>query len=712
MSQRLFPGDRRVWVWSLVAIVPMLGLIGYSLLAPRSFYTSTDSVGARSIVANLAPGHTLCVPNVPLAAGTGAVQFETGAARGSAGMSVTAAVHGRVLARGAINLSATQPFGRATVPLSPVLPARPGLRIGTVCIHVTGSGSIALAGFAGVPSGEQAPTLDGEPTASSVAMWLLPPNGQKRSLVGSWSSIMRRLTLFRPAFAGRVFYWLLFLAGIPLLSYFGLRLLAIARQPGRRLALGLALVTFAGAAMWAVTTAAFDAPDDSEHFEYTESLAERGQAPAQAADPRHPLNAYAADETLALGAVHHFEVIEVGDARPPWFGNAQDAWRALVAAQHPARDDGGGTSTATAVHSPLYYSLLIPGYALGRSGGIFSELFWMRITSALLAAVVVVAAFLTVRELVPSRPELAVATALIIAFQPMFTFIAGAVNNDNGVNAMAALAVFLTVRALKRGLTWRSGLVLGVVLGVLPLMKGTGLALFPPIALALVALVLWKRSRPVVEGVAAAAGGFLAVTVAWATVAGSFHRSVFGVPAGTGLGGGHLTSKLTYLWEVFLPRLPFMADHFASGFWPAKFIYVQRGFAGFGWYAIFFPNWVYDVIILVMALAGAAALDMAIRRRELIKRHWREAAFLVLVILAVIAGVETAYYSPTPRLIPLTPEQGRYAFTAIVPLAALALAGSLRLSRRSGAVVLSVMVACMVCFAAASRLLYLVHTFM
>ena len=28
-------------------------------------------------------------------------------------------------------------------------------------------------------------------------------------------------------------------------------------------------------------------------------------------------------------------------------------------------------------------------------------------------------------------------------------------------------------------------------------------------------------------------------------------------------------------------------NHFASGFWPFKFIYVQRGFGAFGWYAIF-----------------------------------------------------------------------------------------------------------------------------
>ena len=39
-------------------------------------------------------------------------------------------------------------------------------------------------------------------------------------------------------------------------------------------------------------------------------------------------------------------------------------------------------------------------------------------------------------------------------------------------------------------------------------------------------------------------------------------------------------------------KLPFMRD-FTVVHWPFFNIYVERGFAGFGWYAIFFPNWVY-----------------------------------------------------------------------------------------------------------------------
>ena len=52
-------------------------------------------------------------------------------------------------------------------------------------------------------------------------------------------------------------------------------------------------------------------------------------------------------------------------------------------------------------------------------------------------------AFLLVRELAPGRPWLAVVAALLVAYEPMYGFISGAVNNDVGVNAGAAALLYL-----------------------------------------------------------------------------------------------------------------------------------------------------------------------------------------------------------------------------------------------------------------------------
>ena len=72
----------------------------------------------------------------------------------------------------------------------------------------------------------------------------------------------------------------------------------------------------------------------------------------------------------------------------------------------------------------------------------------MRLVSALLGALVAACAFGIVRELLPRQRFAAVAAGLLVAFHPMFSFMAGAINNDNGINAAGcALAVSADPRA-------------------------------------------------------------------------------------------------------------------------------------------------------------------------------------------------------------------------------------------------------------------------
>jgi 4-amino-4-deoxy-L-arabinose transferase-like glycosyltransferase len=76
----------------------------------------------------------------------------------------------------------------------------------------------------------------------------------------------------------------------------------------------------------------------------------------------------------------------------------------------------------------------------------FSQLTAARLVSALLAALAAALALLTVREIASRHESLAVAAGLLVAFQPEFGFMGGVVNNDSGVNAAAALLLFLLVR--------------------------------------------------------------------------------------------------------------------------------------------------------------------------------------------------------------------------------------------------------------------------
>jgi hypothetical protein len=59
----------------------------------------------------------------------------------------------------------------------------------------------------------------------------------------------------------------------------------------------------------------------------------------------------------------------------------------------------------------------------------------------------------------------------------------------------------------------------------------------------------------------------------------------------------------------------------------------------------------------------------------------------------------------------LTPEQGRYVFTAMLPLVALALCGCYGVSRRVAVPIATVLVTAMVALSIGARLLYLTNTF-
>src|SRR5689334_8171829 len=71
----LFPGDRTVWRVG-AAVLALMGVITLiALLVPRSYLTGSNSVAGRDAVAAMGPQEKLCVPDVQIPAGTGAVRF-------------------------------------------------------------------------------------------------------------------------------------------------------------------------------------------------------------------------------------------------------------------------------------------------------------------------------------------------------------------------------------------------------------------------------------------------------------------------------------------------------------------------------------------------------------------------------------------------------------------------------------------------------------
>jgi hypothetical protein len=678
--RRLFPGDRRVW--TVAGGLGALLLLGVAIwmLVPRGYYTGTNSVRTRGIVTELKPPERLCVRGLQLPADTGRVQMEV-----VAGPAQLPEMRARIVASRTVSESRSPagvpgPHAKVDFPIEPVRTGGRESVPGSICLET--SLPVSFGGMAGVQSDDVLPTLDGKPQEVRVAVWFLPRGGAKRAPIAMLPDVLSRAALFRPGIVGPWTYWVLLFLLLPALIYWALRLLATAAEPGRsvrRLAASLFAIAFLSAAAWAVITPSFNAPDESEHFAYAQYVAETGRGVDSTPSKRAP---YSSEENAALEGLRLFSSTEAGDGKPPWLHADKRRWERRAANGPLAQDDGGGFAAATNAHSPAYYLLLAPAYVATRGQSIFSQLFAMRLISALLGGVVAVCAFLVVRELVPRRPVAAVGAALIVLFQPMFGFMSGSVNNDMGVNAGAAVLLYLLVRGLRRGLTPLLGGAIGAMLVITPLLKGTGLALFPA-ALVALGFMLWRNhSRGDLPAFAAVAGAFLAFTIGWKLLAPSFERSTLTTPGGGTEGVGarnDIGAFLSYLWQVFLPRLPFMSDHFAPR-WPAFNIYVERGWGAFGWYAVFFPLWVYVTVAATMigtAVMGCLAL---LRNRAAARDLAPVVVLFVLAVAGVIGGVHAFYYAPGLRT--TLPEFGRYAFPVITALAAASIGSLFLLPRR------------------------------
>lgn len=667
-------GDRRVWKAAGLVAAPLLVLLLFWGLTPRSYYTGTDGVEDITYVAPTPPHVPVCVPSLNVPAQTAVVRLNVVSASASrptlqmvlklAGRTISSKLAPRSVAVGQVTDADFQ---------IPQTPEHPASSLASLCVRASGLvnwGGTALGAVGSFP-----PTIGGMPMPARISIWYLPRQGAKRGYIAQAGAIFARAALFRPGVVGAWTYPFLLFLVLPAIGLLAVRSLALAVAGHvRRLALWLFVIAALNACCWALITPAFQAPDEPDHFAYVESLVQRGQTPSD--NPGSPLLRWSSSEGTALEGIDFATDHQSGMSRPPWLSSEERAYKARRASLRPAANDGGGYTTS-AVHGPLYYLALAPAYLATSHSSVFSQLTLMRMASALIGALVALFAFLLARELAPSRPWLGVLAALLVAYEPMYGFISGIVNNDVGVNACAAALELLLIRLLRRGITIPWGVLTGAVLVALPNIKGTGLSLYPVAALVFLG-ALWRyHGRRELRGWAALALTALVVDELAVHLLGALRLSEAGSGAGSSAIGSNASAAsealhnipgyLSYLWQAVLPRLPFMTPHFPAGVHPGFVIFIERGWAAFGWYDVLFPHWVYVLISVAVIATVVLAIGALVREWSWVRAHWMEALAVVAMPLAVVAGFEAAYYTPGVR--PQIAEFGRYAFPAIAPLA-------------------------------------------
>ncbi len=342
-------------------------------------------------------------------------------------------------------------------------------------------------------------------------------------------------------------------------------------------------------------------------------------------------------------------------------------------------------------HPPLYYGLLAGGERLflGRDlaptwhpnprfltkGGssLFKDLhgwderrgtisrevraLWgLRAFSLLCGLVLVWGAWAVAKEIFPGRPGTWTASALAVACLPQFSATFSLLDNGNLAAALAAPVLFLVVRALRRGgMTWKGGLLTGVLLGLALMAKLTAICLVPAVLLLLAGTFL-RRGRAALPLLLPAGAGAAALLV----LAGWFflrNHLLFGdwtgeAPKLIGYASNRVPpGKVTeYLLGPFLPR-------------------TWESFVGcFGWESLPLPRWILEVLLLVplLSLAGWILGGKRILRAP---GAWGAVFFLLLCFFFSLAGLvqyNRVFVQP----------QGRYLF-AVLPAVAVLVVGGL-----------------------------------
>jgi hypothetical protein len=209
-----------------------------------------------------------------------------------------------------------------------------------------------------------------------------------------------------------------------------------------------------------------------------------------------------------------------------------------------------------------------------------------------------------------------------------------------------------------------------IYLGIVP---AVGLAL-----LALVARAPSARRLEVARNAALAVACGAAALVAYLLVARfAWHRGLFtpGQISGTvgARASGTIHGALSYVWQLFLPRLPGMNEQI-PGF-PLHQVWFNGFIGRFGWLDYGYPSWVYNLAWYIAIAIVLLALVALARRLAALRARWVELACYVTAVAGTAVLVGLVDYQSFISHQPLY-EQARYLlplsvlYAAVIALAA------------------------------------------
>jgi len=424
-----------------------------------------------------------------------------------------------------------------------------------------------------------------------------------------------------------------------------------------------ALVACLNAACWSIITPPFQVPDEPSHFGYTQLLAEDLRLPTSAR------GTYSPEESAVVHDLHQSEV--EGDPNTHTISSAKEQQILQEDLDSHLSRHGEGALGGVAADPPLYPLLEIVPYGLASAGSLLDQLELMRLQSALMAGITALFVFLFVRETLPTVRWAWTVGGLAVALMPLLGFMSGSVNPDSMLFAVSAAIFYAIARAFRRGLTRRMAIAIGALTAVGLLTKLNFIGLAPGVILALI--VLTVRATPTYGRRVACLSLGLALAIAASPVCLYFLVNLLSGHPGLGIvsttlhlgkAQGSIFSKISYVWQFYLPRLPGMTSDF-PGLATTRQLWFDRSVGMYGWLDTSFPVWVETVTLIPAGVIGLLFVRGVVGARSALRRHSLELivyavmgfGLLVLIGLSCYfnAASEGVNFAEPRYLLPLLP---------------------------------------------------------
>lgn len=374
------------------------------------------------------------------------------------------------------------------------------------------------------------------------------------------------------------------------------------------------LIILAKSVVWLFTIPIFQSPDEALHFAYVQYLVEEGKR----AHPRR--GSIVSQELISVAKILNFNW---GKSHPVWQDYQTDWQEKIKNIDQKESREYVTFEQRTIKNPPLYYWLATAAYKLVYPYSFLCRFYAVRFFSSLLSLLTLFVIYKTGRICFKSKQE-ALILIMLVAVQPMFSFLSVSINND-------ILAIFMTTLFIYFALAKKSFWSFLTIIASL---------LVKPILAILILVYPFVLGKKIIKGLAISSAIILIIFLGSLVVLEDFKQPT--TP---------LFDFIRYQIALadYQSQLIFLFNNLTNGkiffqFWQYlianKNTFLHNLFPWywgvFGWLEATMPLWVYRILKIVCGLAFVGLIKGLIINKN---KNKAKICFLILTIIIFSIGI-------------------------------------------------------------------------